>query len=360
MFRNLRFQNQRIYFSDTELSFPELDILGELGQGCNGIVLEALDSHLDRKVALKVWDVVPKSGKINRALMETRKLANINHPLFVAVHRYSTINGVPFAVLERIPGITAQEWLCKTNRSLADRYALWRMYVTALRVIYDMELLHGDPHTKNILVYNDENNVYDSLRDTVGATHFSIKLTDMGTSLLMGRKATQKREAKVILETGKRIWSPDDPDSVLDLQATSALKFVISALESYANYRWRVNDLKRRADDDDYGQKSDAISLALELVAVPVYNLHQVVSDVKSCKGDEIERIFLNHMHQHLLAEMEKISNKFDQKPQSIVVNEGQQEDVQDIAIRYKEWRKLYLEQELFNHQDSPIWPVFR
>jgi len=360
MFRNLRFQNQRIYFSDTELSFPELDILGELGRGCNGIVLEALDRQLDRKVALKVWDFVPKSGKINRALMEMRKLANINHPLFVTVHRYSTINGVPFAVLERIPGITAQDWLRKTNPSLADRYALWGMYVKALKVIYDMELLHGDPHTKNILVYNDENNVYAGLRDTIGATHFSIKLTDMGTSLLMGRKATQKREAKVILETGKRIWSPDNPHYVLDLQANSALKFVISALESYANYRWRVNNLKRRAVNDDYGQKSDAISLALELVAVPVYNLHQVVSDIKSCKGDWIERIFLNHVHSYLLEEMEKISNKFDQKLQSVAVHEGRQENIQDIAIKYKEWRKLYLEQELFNHQDPPIWPVFR
>jgi hypothetical protein len=135
--------------------------------------------------------------------------------------------------------------------------------------------LHGDPHAKNILVFADPDNHYQDLRDAIGSSKFGIKLTDLGTSQLMGRAPTELREATIILETAREIWAPAKLNDEIDLSASSDLRFVIAALDSLAEYRWSISE-KLQFDGDDNYKRSAIIPIANQLSAVPVYRQYKV------------------------------------------------------------------------------------
>jgi serine/threonine protein kinase len=62
--------------------------LRELGRGGMGVVFLAYDSHLDRRVAIKLMhDSVPWS--------EARAMARITHPNIVSVYEIGTHDGEP-------------------------------------------------------------------------------------------------------------------------------------------------------------------------------------------------------------------------------------------------------------------------
>jgi len=356
--RNLRYQNRKVYFGNKELKFPGVEILGMIATGGNGIVLRAQEIPLGRVVALKVWDKAPAYGDLNRALEETRKLADISHPLFVTVHGYFNANGIPYAILEFVQGSTAREWLINSEQSLENRYALWGMYIQGLRVLHEKGTLHGDPHAKNILVFADAQNIYREICNTVGSDSFGVKLTDLGTSLLMGRAPTKKREAEIILEVGREIWAPAKPDEVIDLTASSKLRFVISALESYAAYRWSIAELARGLDNVYFVHRA-AIRLAEELAAVPVYDLHKIVENVQEY-SEKASGYLLSHLLAYTSKEIENRSSDRNRYVSNYTVLEDTTIKIQDVEEGYQEWRDLYLTKELYDVERPPMLPVYR
>jgi len=74
-----------------------------------GVVYQAHDPRLDRKVAIKVFPrgLADEAHDVSWFVREARLLASINHPNIATIHGIEeTLDGSRFVVLERIEGET--------------------------------------------------------------------------------------------------------------------------------------------------------------------------------------------------------------------------------------------------------------
>ena len=77
----------------------------ELGRGGMGTVYRATDLQVEREVAVKVLSANSQTSEArDRLIREARAAAALNHPHIVTVHDVGEQNGVPFLVMELVPG----------------------------------------------------------------------------------------------------------------------------------------------------------------------------------------------------------------------------------------------------------------
>jgi len=182
-----------VVVGNTGLCFDRHRLIREIGRGANGTVFEAQDTELDRSVAIKVWGM-PVANPASRALLETRKLVSLAHPLLATVYQFGVSNGYAFAVMEFVAGSSLRDWLAAGERSPRERCAAWWLISKALRFIYDTGAVHGDPHPGNILVYQDViGYCRPYLGDYLWSKQIGVKLADTGTSRVW-RSAMRFRE----------------------------------------------------------------------------------------------------------------------------------------------------------------------
>jgi serine/threonine protein kinase len=83
-----------------------------IGKGGMGEVFSALDTRLDRKVALKILpaDFASDPDRLRRFQSEARTLASLNHPNILVIHEVG-IDGTPYLVSELLEGRTLREEL---------------------------------------------------------------------------------------------------------------------------------------------------------------------------------------------------------------------------------------------------------
>ena len=87
----------------------------KLGDGGMGVVYEATDTRLGRKVAIKLLhpSVVQDAERMARFEREARVLASLNHANIAAIHGLEEADGTTFLVLEYVPGDTLAERLAR-------------------------------------------------------------------------------------------------------------------------------------------------------------------------------------------------------------------------------------------------------
>src|SRR5262249_41258727 len=86
--------------------FPQLELLGLIGQGGMGAVYKARQTHLDRLVALKILpaEVSADPAFAERFTREARALARLSHPHIVAVYDFGQAGGFYYFLMEFIDG----------------------------------------------------------------------------------------------------------------------------------------------------------------------------------------------------------------------------------------------------------------
>ena len=89
-------------------SIAHYQVLEKIGEGGMGAVYKALDTHLQRVVALKVLpdDKVSDLDRRRRFIQEARAASSLNHPNIITVHDADVDAGIHFIAMEYVDGAT--------------------------------------------------------------------------------------------------------------------------------------------------------------------------------------------------------------------------------------------------------------
>jgi len=137
-------------------SLGRYHILEQLGEGGMATVYKAYDTRLERDVAVKVIRVDQFSPAalvrvLQRFEREAKSLAKLSHPNIVGVIDYGEHEGVPFLVMEYLPGGTLKQRLGKPIRwQEAARMLL--PIASGLAYAHQRGVLHRDVKPSNILI----------------------------------------------------------------------------------------------------------------------------------------------------------------------------------------------------------------
>jgi tetratricopeptide (TPR) repeat protein len=133
-------------------------ILRTIGTGGMGIVYEALDRTLERKVAIKQLrqEVREKPKERTRFLQEARIVAQLHHPNIVDIHAILEDGPDLHMVFEFVDGRTLEELLSKKGRlTLREARYVVHGICSALQFAHSKNVIHRDLKPSNIMVTDD-------------------------------------------------------------------------------------------------------------------------------------------------------------------------------------------------------------
>ena len=191
-------------------------ILGKIGEGGMGVVYRALDTKLEREVALKVLraEMAADPERFMRFEREARALASLNHPNIGAIHEIDEAGGVAFIAMELIHGETLRERIAGRPLPLETTLDLALQIADALDTAHTRGIVHRDIKPPNILVTcagrikmldfglakltrsGEDSGDGVSRLDTVGASnrHLTTPGTTMGTIAYMSPEQVRGEE----------------------------------------------------------------------------------------------------------------------------------------------------------------------
>ena len=164
--------------------FGPYEILEKIGSGGMGDVYRALDTRLDREVALKLVSESYLSGETPhtptpggtpvlasnaRFQREARAASALNHPNICTIHDIGEQDGRPYLVMELLQGQTLKQYLADRHiLPAAELLSFARQAASALAAAHSRGIIHRDIKPANIFV----------VQPPGGVTH--IKILDFG------------------------------------------------------------------------------------------------------------------------------------------------------------------------------------
>ncbi len=230
---------------------------------------------------------------MDRALHETAKIAQLNHPLIVATYQFQLVEQFPYSVMELVAGSSGKEWL-QGNPTMEARTLLWKLYSRALRFIHGTGEIHGDPHLGNVLVFPDPGNIYGHDMDSDNSP-FSIKVADTGTSVFWSKRADiLRREANLMYETARKLFLDGSSDRLWFHPSGLSYEQTLNILDVLCEY---FSQLSGFIDHDRAAQNAE--NLVVTLMKAPLFELDAVTSQIRQTGATTISR-FARRLNQKI------------------------------------------------------------
>ena len=202
-----------------ELIDGRYQLISQIAQGGMASIYSAVDTRLDRKVAVKIMHphLAQDEAFVNRFIREAKAAAALTHPNAVSVQDQGwNTNGVPavFIVMEMVEGHTLREYLDESGKfGVAQTLQYLTAILGALAAAHKLGIIHRDIKPENILISNDGR----------------IKIADFGLAhgALIG--STMTAESSVVLGSVSYL-SPEQvqrgiSDSRSDVYSTGILAY---------------------------------------------------------------------------------------------------------------------------------------
>src|SRR5260370_26524190 len=129
-------------------------ILRKLGRGGMGVVCEAEDTKLGRRVALKFLpeDKHRDPQTLQRLLREARSASSLNHPGICTMHAIEEDNGKTFLAMELLEGQSLDALLVNAPLTFARTLEIGIQLADALDAAHNKGIVHRDIKPANIFV----------------------------------------------------------------------------------------------------------------------------------------------------------------------------------------------------------------
>ena len=130
---------------------------GTLGRGGMGEVLLALDTRLDRKVAIKriLGEAARSKTAVSRFLTEAKAIAALNHPNVVQIYDYGRAQDGPFLIMEYVDGSSLLDRCRDGALPLEQAVDLACQLCDGLAKAHDLGIVHRDIKPANVLLTTD-------------------------------------------------------------------------------------------------------------------------------------------------------------------------------------------------------------
>ncbi|UCH29722.1 MAG: serine/threonine-protein kinase, partial [Myxococcales bacterium] len=127
-------------------------IVDKLGEGGMGAVWKAVDTTLDREVAIKVLpDAFSKDAeRLARFAREAKSLASLNHPNIAAIHSVHEAEGIRFLAMELVPGIDLCQRIADGKVPIDEALEITTQIAAALHSAHESRIVHRDLKPANV------------------------------------------------------------------------------------------------------------------------------------------------------------------------------------------------------------------
>ena len=144
-------------FGDESPKVGRYRLLQSLGSGAMGVVFSALDTELQRNVAIKLLTGEPDDDQRRRLQREAQAMARVVHPNVVGVYDVGESDGELYVAMELVTGVTLRAWL-EAGASTRPWREIVTVFVAAARGLaaaHAAGLVHRDFKPENVLVADD-------------------------------------------------------------------------------------------------------------------------------------------------------------------------------------------------------------
>jgi serine/threonine-protein kinase len=160
----------------------DFEVVKELGRGSMGVVYEALQHPLERRVALKTFTAEGRTEQaLERFKREASAAAKLTHPGIVPVWAVGEDRGTHYYAMQLVEGKTLRDWIYEGKIDARRAATLAKKIAEALEYAHGQGVIHRDLKPANIIITGDEQPV---ITDFGLAKNLALtKMTQVGAVL---------------------------------------------------------------------------------------------------------------------------------------------------------------------------------
>jgi predicted Ser/Thr protein kinase len=217
-------------------------LVRKIAQGGMGVIYEAIQVKLSRKVALKILSdqLANRSEFLQRFEREAKAAAALNHPNIVQVHDFGEADGRHYIIMEFIEGDNLSNYVAKHGKiPVENALAIIEQAALALKAASEKSIVHRDIKPSNLMVTRDgrvkvadmglakiltEDSELTMSSVSIGSPHF-IAPEQAGSSKNADHRVDiySLGVTLLYLVTGKYAYDGDSPISIVLAHATKPL-----------------------------------------------------------------------------------------------------------------------------------------